>query len=688
MRARRVLQHIFLCTVLLGLFFVNAPSTANAQNQNYAQEAQQIFGEANIPPSLRSALVDDYIQSRLNGLDKNASYNKAISGQEGAQGFFNALGRGLNPVNAFNDGAAAVETVKKSGLEKTVATVLKGLTTGISAIGVAITWVASLTLYIAGFFLDTAINISTYGLSSMVAEGGNVRASVDEAWKIFRDLVNIGFVFILLYVAINLILQTESGEAKKALKNVIIAALLVNFSFFFAAVIVDVSNQFALSVMKSIENVLGDRSVSSFILEKTDALKISKDSAGLVGNNESTYSGATDQLIQVSVGVVMTIAVVIILAIVMFIGAFMLIARTLIIVFLLILSPIGFVGKAFPMTKKMSQEWWDSLIGNAFSLPVFLLFLLIAFKLMGGSGGEGILDIVKTSSPSGIQVGFSAASAGVQSTIVKMVASAASPLVRYSIVIGLFLGALYAAKQMHSMGNKALAKLSGNITSKVGGAAIGTAAFAGRQFPGRVANWAADKDGFKEWAAKSRIGAFALQTTRGIGSASFDARNSKTFTGVASATGVGDKAFGAAGGKGGYASSIKSNREKITNFAAEAIGQVSDSNDIVKPNKADLDAKEATLQTLIDTNASKASIATAKKDVREAKEKYNKSKNVYIETYRDQLNRSGAGKLKWVQPARTAAGKTIAKELAKAERDVKYDIIKALKAAKGDKKEE
>lgn len=584
-------------------------------------------------------------------------------------------------------GIAAVQLGKMGG-EKVVTGVAAGAAAIMGIIASLLAWVAAAILFVAGFFLDTAIHLSTYGLSNMV--NGSLRGAIDETWKIFRDLVNIGFVFIMLYIAITFILRASTSEVKKSLRNVIIAALLINFSFFLAALVVDVSNQFALSVMRSVNRELDNGSISGFMLKNTDVLGISKH-GGIFGNNQSVFSSGSDAILQWGIGAAMSLVAILVLAIVMFIAAFMLIARTLAIIFLLILSPIGFIGDAFPMTKKISKEWWESLVGNAFALPIFLLFIFVAIKLIK----SGILGITDTGSGGAAIAGFSnlAAANGMESTISDLVGKIAAPMVKYSIVIGLFVASLYAAKKMHSMGNQALAKLSGSVTATLGGAALGSAAFAGRQSIGRVANWAADKDGFKAAAAKSRLGALALQATRGIGGASFDARGSKTFSGVATATGVGDKAFGAAGGKGGYRQSIKDAREKRTTFAAEAIGQLSDSNPTVKSYKDDVDRKEQILQDAIDAGETKAVIAAAKKDVRVAKQEYNQKKNMAIATYGERLRGDNASNATRAvkglfMPSYVAGGKTIAKELAKAQADVKYDIIKALKAAKGDKKEE
>lgn len=65
-------------------------------------------------------------------------------------------------------------------------------------------------------------------------------------WGIVRDMANIIFIFVLLYIAIGTILQLHSVNTKKMLASVIIIALFINFSFFITRVVIDASNALAL----------------------------------------------------------------------------------------------------------------------------------------------------------------------------------------------------------------------------------------------------------------------------------------------------------------------------------------------------------------------------------------------------------------------------------------------------------
>ncbi|KKU49644.1 MAG: hypothetical protein UX71_C0009G0007, partial [Parcubacteria group bacterium GW2011_GWA1_47_10] len=88
------------------------------------------------------------------------------------------------------------------------------------------------------FFFNVMISVT---LSSDLFQGEFVR----EAWGIVRDLANLFFILILLYVAVELILGM-AHDAKKTIIKVVLAALLINFSMFFTGVVIDSSNILAL----------------------------------------------------------------------------------------------------------------------------------------------------------------------------------------------------------------------------------------------------------------------------------------------------------------------------------------------------------------------------------------------------------------------------------------------------------
>jgi hypothetical protein len=98
--------------------------------------------------------------------------------------------------------------------------------------------IPSALLAISALFFNAVIALA---LSSVMYSAGFIA----KAWTVVRDLSNIFFIIVLLYIAIELILGM-GHDAKKMIVQVIIMALLINFSLFFTEIIIDSSNILAL----------------------------------------------------------------------------------------------------------------------------------------------------------------------------------------------------------------------------------------------------------------------------------------------------------------------------------------------------------------------------------------------------------------------------------------------------------
>lgn len=416
----------------------------------------------------------------------------------------------------------------------------------VAIIGVLISGLANIALGIASYIFDNSIEIGVHGISDFANDD-----AVKSAWKIFRNIANIGIIFALIFIAISTILQRSGYEGKKLLGSVVIAALLMNFSFFLGAVVVDVSNEMALTVYKEIQNITGGDSsggdnknleLGSYYMEKTqNAVFATMLITELDENNKKLNEGTVENTKDTSVALIKTFGqkgiiiatssilgalTSLILAAILAIAAAMIIGRLVAIILLLVVSPIAFASMILPNTKKIADEWWQSIVGHSFYLPAFLLFIYVGVKIT-----ELVPDSVSKITSNTESVTASLNFAG----IIKEMGSVA---MIYSIVIGLFIAALIVAKKVSSGGSAAVGKISSSVTSSIGGIALGAAGLAGRNTIGAGANLAADKFAKSNFAT-TRAGMAILSGMKGVAKSGFDARESRAFKGVASATGVG-----------------------------------------------------------------------------------------------------------------------------------------------------
>ena len=94
-------------------------------------------------------------------------------------------------------------------------------------------WIMTL----AGNLLNYALNVFVIGFGTQFS--GNVGVVVNESWALLRDLFNLTFIFGLVYIGFKMILGSDDRNSRKWLINIILAALLVNFSLFVTKFIVD-----------------------------------------------------------------------------------------------------------------------------------------------------------------------------------------------------------------------------------------------------------------------------------------------------------------------------------------------------------------------------------------------------------------------------------------------------------------
>ncbi|MBU0999224.1 hypothetical protein KKG24_02855, partial [Patescibacteria group bacterium] len=118
-----------------------------------------------------------------------------------------------------------------------------------------------LLLYQLPAFLLTQVAYFFNVIISVTLNGDLFKLSfVSQAWGIVRDLSNIFFILILLYVAIKVILGLGGSEVKKMIAKVIIIALLINFSMFFTQIIIDSSNILASIFYNKLQvNTMNDK---------------------------------------------------------------------------------------------------------------------------------------------------------------------------------------------------------------------------------------------------------------------------------------------------------------------------------------------------------------------------------------------------------------------------------------------
>lgn len=258
------------------------------------------------------------------------------------------------------------------------------------------TFLFSLIIYLFGFFLWLAGALFDLSILISIKEVNWFFSldAVSEAWRLMRDLANIFFIFILLYIAIGTIFDLSGiGSPQKMVVNVIIIALLVNFSGFFVRVVVDASNVIAYefylalsgeetTVKEKVGN-LGSRFVGK--IAPSTYLVSQKNKLG----EESVKIQSTSVLGTIAQGF-LSIILILVACFVLIVASIMFFIRTIVLLFIYIVSPFAFMSKIIPDNKfNYFKTWSDALIKQSLYAPGFLAPLLIVFTLLGENGLTG-----------------------------------------------------------------------------------------------------------------------------------------------------------------------------------------------------------------------------------------------------------------------------------------------------------
>jgi len=238
--------------------------------------------------------------------------------------------------------------------------------------------IVSLIFTICGWVLNFGDRILNWALSGpfkMAMTNPNNNIIIQLGWTLTRDFTNMLFILGLAYIGLATALDIVNFDTKKAFINLIIIALLINFTPVICGVIVDVSNLvtnfFIQDVQFDIMTDLANDAIGKSIIDEVGSVVFN----GAFGNKEAAAKAALE---------IFTTA-----AFLLFGGGTLLllgglfVLRPIIIWILVILSPLAFFAWIFEKTRKYFDMWWKNFIGWAFiSVPAsFFLYLAYAMTI-------------------------------------------------------------------------------------------------------------------------------------------------------------------------------------------------------------------------------------------------------------------------------------------------------------------
>jgi hypothetical protein len=427
---------------------------------------------------------------------------------------------------------------------------------------------SAIILMIAATFFNAIIAIALS--STLIASSTFIPA----AWAVVRDLSNLFFILILLYISIRLILGLGGHDVKQMIGKVVIIALLINFSMFFTQVVIDSSNILALIFYSKINvntNVNGQPrpyQPSTGAAEKdiSGAMYSSFDPTTRLDANFWTETEQnTDPItgvaaapsptvpVGIMVGVILiAVSIMIFAAWAFFWAGLAFLSRMIELWLLIIFSPFAFMSSTVPFLSSIEYigwgAWFKRLLKVSFMAPIFMFFMYLIFLLLGANLFGGMV----TSTNGGM----------VQSLLAILIPA-------LCICILLVKATDFAKKGSGILGEKLMqgAKIVGGLAL---GAATGGASMLGSGVIGGIASQAAGNENLKEAAKEKGIKGFsarmALKTADYGSKASFDLRKAPGIGSLAKSAGLNlnsSSAIGLGPKEGGYKGRVERQEKKL-----------------------------------------------------------------------------------------------------------------------------
>lgn len=346
---------------------------------------------------------------------------------------------------------------------------LSGIAFFLMIIGVFVMTICAMILYFAGVIMNLAVNYSILDMSNTV----NSIEGINIAWRVFRDLANMSFIFVISYVAISTILGTSGRLSKEIIVRVLVVALLLNFSLFFTKVMVDSSNILAAQFYKAMvpDSTGSVNGGVSWVFMRSMALTTVY-SLNQHGNNplagpqditlgqvlKGTYDNIT-QLDSQSGALVSILGSIffLIAAFVFFAGGILLIIRFVVLVLLMATSPLAYIAMVIPGAQKYASQWWENLTKHLIFAPAYMMMLWIVLTIINSN--QFITGVARTAGQQSQLGSFGAALTNGGSSV--------SIVLNFIIIIVMLLAAVIIAQTLGIQGTKAAMNFSQNLTGKL-----------------------------------------------------------------------------------------------------------------------------------------------------------------------------------------------------------------------------
>jgi hypothetical protein len=241
--------------------------------------------------------------------------------------------------------------------------------------------------------MDTVFNVLTGFLQVQPLQTGQDTPLL-RGWEYMRSIANVAFVIAFLMIIYSQItgLGLSSYGLRKLLPRLIIAAILVNVSYFICSIAVDISNILGYSIQDIFMNIRNTLVGGSNGWSNSDVVSWSSITSFILAGGAAGAAGSIALITTLSsfgVGgsVILLLPALVSGLLAVLVALIVLAARQAIIVVLTLIAPLAFVAYLLPNTEKWFEKWRSLFMNMLIIFPAFSV-------LFGGSqlAGDAIIQ--------------------------------------------------------------------------------------------------------------------------------------------------------------------------------------------------------------------------------------------------------------------------------------------------------
>lgn len=227
------------------------------------------------------------------------------------------------------------------------------------------------------------------------------KSALFQVWDYMRNIANVLFVILLIIVIYSQITSVGISNygVKKMLPKIIVAAILINLSYYICSILIDLSN------------IAGHQLQNLFVSIRTDIFENPANGIEMSGSGDSTITwtsvttavlGGTGALVYGAsvfsggLGSALWLLVIGLVGVVfsVLVAVVILAARQAIITVLVFLAPLAFAANILPNTEKWFEKWKDLFSTMLFMYPLFALLFggaqLAGTTIIANANGNAI----------------------------------------------------------------------------------------------------------------------------------------------------------------------------------------------------------------------------------------------------------------------------------------------------------